>query len=198
MKKFDLAFKFKGGRNYVHGTDLFNQMSELAEQEKISLTGRIQMSIHRMMHENLTAYWIEENMIENPAAIFTFTDGDSREVIALRENGGAVEGRYAYDEESIVEQAEIIDQEIVHRNAAGLDYTNIEKVVALNKVHLQSLFLENAGKWIFSKLNVSEGFKNSSVESIKIELKKRIGLRLTKSYIYFDNHHVGEIYFSSI
>lgn len=198
MKKYDLSFQFKGGRNYVHGTDLFNQVNELAVQEDISLAGQVQMSIHRMIHENLTAHWIEGDMIENPAAVFVFTEGSNREVLALTENGNSVEERYAYDEDSIGLQAEITDQEIIHQHVAAIEYSNIEKVVALNKVHLQHLFQDNVGKWIFSKLSVSGDFKASTVKTIKIELKKRIGLRLTKSNIYFDNRHIGEIYFSSI
>ena len=198
MKQFDLSFRFKGGRDYVHGTDIFNEMMGLADRLGVSNTGQVQMAIHRMMREQLTAYWVEDEMIQEPAVVFTFGVGEDRQVFALKENGKPVSERYPYDEDSIVTDATISDEEILHSGISSIDFSNIEKVVALNKGHLQALFNENSGKWIFSKISVNGELMGKDPERIKLVLKKRIGLRLTKTNILFDDQPIGDIFFSVI
>ena len=182
----------------MHGTDIFNEMMGLADRLGVSNTGQVQMAIHRMMREQLTAYWVEDEMIQEPAVVFTFGVGEDRQVFALKENGKPVSERYPYDEDSIVTDATISDEEILHSGISSIDFSNIEKVVALNKGHLQALFNENSGKWIFSKISVNGELMRKDPERIKLVLKKRIGLRLTKTNILFDDQPIGDIFFSVI
>ena len=53
MEAFLLDFKFKGERNYIHGTDIYTKIIQhLSEGYK---PGNIDLSFHKVVKNNLTA-----------------------------------------------------------------------------------------------------------------------------------------------
>ena len=199
MKSFDLDFKFKGSRDYVHGTDIFNKLLTELRGLGHSLPDRIVFSMHKIMHSNLTAYLgSPDEMPADKAAFCMFETNGERSVIGLFENGKEVIGRYAYDEDAIVAGCDMTDSGLTLESARRHPYTNVEKVVALNKSYMTQRFPENDGKWVFSKLQVIGDFAIAEPEEIRLVLIGNIGVRMTRTEIRFDEKVVGEIYFSAL
>ncbi len=199
MKSFDLAFKFKGSRDYVHGTDIFNALLKKLVDFGYAVPDRISFSMHRMMRSNLTVCLGSPDEMPEDKAAFCMLEKDSeRVVLGLYENGRDVIGRYAYDEDAIVAGCVMTNSELTLKSAKRHPYTNIEKVVALNKSYMTQYFRENDGKWVFSKLQVAADFITIEPEIIRLTLISNIGVRMTRTQVRFDDKIVGEIYFSAL
>lgn len=199
MKDFLLNFKFKGDRNYVHGTDIYTHvLQHLSKEFTIS---NIDLSFHKVVKNNLIAELITLGSTSshkaNPASIFKFGDPTETYIIRLFETNSGVTENYEYDEEDVI-KASIFneDEKSILLNSPS-SYTNIEKVVALNKRLLQNL-LTDPGKWLFTKITVDKDLNRQQPEIITLKLVKNIGSKITKSLILFDGEEQGYIYFSKV
>ena len=63
-------------------------------------------------------------------------------------------------------------------------YTNIEKMVALNKALLNKLFFD-AGKWYFTRITINTDINAEAADTIKLQLHKQHWLKNNKDEIFF-------------
>lgn len=199
MNDFLLDFKFKGDRNYVHGTDIYSKLME-------HLSGNfelhdIDLSFHEVITSNLKAKFFNsaaKGLIDGtPASFFKFTSGNERYTIQLVETGELITGSYEYDEDKIGEGAIFYNEEKTIELNSLNGYTNVEQVVALNKSLLNKLFTD-AGKWYFTKIAIKKDINIERPGVIKIRLVNNIGSKITKSLIFFDGEEKGFIWFSKV
>ena len=193
MKKYIPGFCFKGNRNYVHGTDIFNKLIELFGNE---LNGKkIDLSFHGIAKTNL------DLIADKPAEElikFVFKYKDTTESCTWYgiENHKKIDCRYEYPEEKIYKLS-VIDkkaQRVSLENETG--FTFIENIVALNKYLLQNLYNNLNGKWYFTRLQMeSIPFRSSPVA---LELQANFNFKLTKSAIFYNKKNIGYIYFSLV
>jgi len=199
--KFDLSFKFKGNRKYVAGTDVYNKVVEKLLELSITGIRDIELSFHRFIHHNLSCNLSKSSMdiqFDESSAIFTFKSDGLKYFLALVETKDEVKGNYNFDEYQITGHSLILKKTVELNQATNICYSNIEKVVALNKHLLNNYFSENTGKWAFSKIQLVKEFKTLKPSRIRLMLEKNIGLKLTKSAIDFDGNKIGYIYFSAL
>lgn len=200
MENFDLQFKFKGGRRYVHGTDIYTTVVEKLKGGLDIVD--IDLSFHKIITSQLKGELLPADVksgnTESPAAIFKFKTARSETfIVRLFETGKAVTDEYPYDEDTIVDAA-VTDPEGKNIElSTPLPYRTIEKVVALNKGLLNKLFTDS-GKWYFTRITAFKDIETEQLSTIKITLEKNIGSKITKSLIEFDNRPVGYIYFSKV
>ena len=199
MEAFTLDFKFKGDRNYIHGTDIYIKITQYLS--KAYKPADIDLSFHKVVKNNLIAelYSINEadSTITNPVSVFKFNDNGNRYIIKLTETSGIVKERYEYDEDKLVESAIFKEDEKSITLHSSSYYTNIEKVVALNKALLNKLFFD-AGKWYFTRITINTDINAEAAETIKLQLINNIGSKITKTKIFFDEREKGYLYFSKV
>lgn len=198
----NLSFKYKGDRNYIHGTDIFNQAMSLIRGEFNDDAIDVDMSIYRIAKNCMYMHdFADEFNNQKPCVIFNIkSDTASRKTFFLYENEQQVTERYEYPEEQIIKKANYnTDDKTAFINNPG-NYTFIENVVALNKGLLQFLLTDKPpGKWYFTKIKLY-GLNQVLAKnySIKIQFKKNMQFKLTDSVIYLNDNIVGNIYFSLV
>ena len=184
-------FCFKGGRNYVHGTDIVKSFLDYHSKNDLK---DFDIKFNGVTFNNLDI--IEGNPVKDGKVnIRCKVDGESKNY-QLVENGQTIECRYEYDESSIVNHAdlELDKQAVTLKKSTG--FTLCENFVALNKYLLQSLFPDEPGKWYFTRLEQSRIVSND--ELISVKLIKNFNFRLTKSDIVINDEVIGSVYFTMV
>ena len=199
-----IKFCFKGERDYVHGTDIFNKVIELiiatSNSRKIQ---NIDMSIRKISNHNLI---IKDNIegnksFENLSEVVTFSAnyGEKKSRIALMESNEEITCRYPYDEESIIAAASFTSEKKEIKLVNFKNYTIIEKIVALNKGLLTRLYPSVRGKWYFTRLKIKEfSLLEQNPNDIKLLFRKSLQLKFVETEVYLDNIFAGNIYFSLV
>jgi hypothetical protein len=187
MEKF-LKFCFKGGRNYLHSTDVFNRLLKLFNGD----IENINFSFYRITNKNiLLKDFLDEKL--NLVFLFEFTQNGEKKHYFGFEAEKPIDCRYEYNEDSITEDA------FIQKNCAILErkssYSFIEHLVALTKFLHLNLFPKK-GKWYFARLQL-ERVPNNFIP-LKVCLNQNLGSKLTVSNIYIGETPIGKIYFSLV
>jgi len=183
-----LSFSFKGGRNYVRGTDMFNAVLAVVGDS----VKDIDFNIYRLTGNNI----ILTDDSSKPAPVFRFTYNDSevRKSLFGIETEEKVTCRYNYDENDIIKACELDLEKGEIQLSSDTGFSFIENLVAMNKYLLNNLFKPQSGMWLFVRLQLVEVPKNFETMSLKFE--GGLGMSLTKTSIRVSDKHMGYIYFS--
>ncbi len=200
MQTIPLSFSFKGKRNYVHGTDVYNNVvsnfEKRYEAEKITFL--------RLKFRNLASHQCVFHLAdkgEKPA----FPENIFAEVFIkvsvgsfmgyIEETDDPITARYAYDEDRIHSICEIKnDSQVIIPDK--INYTPIEVAVSMTKFLHHKLYPPGKSKWLFSQLELKRLFKSNDIGNYTIQLKHNLKNILTKSLIYNEHEEIGYIYFS--
>lgn len=199
MKTTNFYFKFKENRDYVHGTDLFNNSIKFLRLNNLSDINKIDMNFHSIIRNQTNEFlYKKENIPDKTDYAFSlkFSCDEQTYFLLLNENQEKVTERYRYPESDITDLSEINPELQQITLTKEIDYTNIEKIVALNKALLENLFSDVQGKWYFSRLKLDTIFHKDAYSIYQITLKRNLNFKLTKSEIKLDGENVGYIYFS--
>ena len=186
-----LSFCFKGNRGYVQGPDIVTAvLNQFSAKEIVDLDFKFNgiASTNLDLIEGCTAEHAKVN-------IRLTVDGEPKS-LQLIESGQAIECRYEFDEEQIVEccNLDMAAQSVELRNPTT--YTFYENFVAMNKHLLQNLYPEEKGKWYFTRLEQKYPIDDNAL--ITVRLIKNFNFRLTKSDILISNEVVGSVYFTMV
>lgn len=201
MKKIEFKFRFKGSRDYVHGTDMYNSLVRYLSNNGYSPIGTIDMAIHKIARTNLDGLIVEDSDDVSgyqQITSFVFEARGKRNKIILVENGEPVVERYPYPEETIIQLADIDKSSSSIALSRDIEFSNIEKVVALNKAIHESVYADVKGKWYFTRLQVESDIDTPKPKSIGLKILKNMNFQLTKSEVTFDDRRIGYIYFSLV
>lgn len=195
-----LDFKYKGNRNYIHGTDIYTQVLNIFK-EIYGDVNDIKLSFHKIAKTNLDIEIIRKGNkgfdYSEYAFIMELSNNSGEYLVVGRPSSETIKGRYPYDEEKIVETCILSNDEKWIHLKERLPYHNIEIIVAMNKALLIQL-LPEPGKWYFGKLHVHQDINKIDSENIKIQLIRNIGSKITKSLISINGQPLGEIYFTKL
>jgi len=194
-KKNSLKFCFKGNRTYVHGTDIFNKVTELLKND--IKDEKIDLSFHGIASTNLNLVPEKPKNEKLLKFAIKFIDkNENKNVLYGIENSKSIECKYEFEEEDIckLSNLDLQNQKVTLDNTSS--YSFVENSVALNKYLLKSLFPYANGKWYFTRFQLNE--IPESLYPLKLELKANFNFKLTKTEILIDNKSVGFIYFSLI
>lgn len=200
MKQARLTPCFKGERDYIHGTDVFDGLNLLiAEEFGFAGAQDLRFAVHRVIRSDLDVVLHSHGEAEagpEACATLTFSHQGSRWKLSAAETGAKVDCRYPYDESGIASacQFDAVAKSAVIR--APLKVTDIELWVSANKVLLQHLFPETQGKWWFVKAEIDGYTRSHAYREVELTLVHNFNLRLTKTSVLVDGVKRGFIYFS--
>ncbi|MGD9859923.1 MAG: hypothetical protein AB7S90_07700 [Marinobacterium sp.] len=186
-----LKFVFKGSRNYVQGTSLFNALVEAANQRGFA-EGKISMSFKHMIHN---AVCILEERAPTPAdavvAKITGFGGDSCALCINPTTETEEASRQDFDEDEACRSAVIGNNSIVQDNPHHAD--RIELLVSLcKKMHHECV--DSSKKWVFSRYDGQ--FPIPQMDKVELRITKQVGTRLTCSDVLVNGEKIADMYFS--
>ena len=191
-EKIDLDFCFKGSRKYVHGTDVFTEITERYNNVK-----NIDIAFHGITINNMTFSTERQEEKEVKVTFRCLHNNDKIKLFGV-ENDTNITCRYEYFEEKIVDNSAVnVSEESIKLNMPT-EYSFIEHIVAMNKALLEKLYSDANGKWYFTRLQLNENISMSNTSSLQLILKSNFQFKLTKSAIIVNDVEVGFIYFSLI
>ena len=186
-----LSFCFKGGRDYVHGTDIVAKLFAHFSQNSIT---DVDMKFNGITSTNLLL--IDGSEAENAKVnIRAKSDGEEK-LMQLVENDEPINCRYEYDEDQIINKTKIdLESKQIFLNEST-EFNACENFVAMNKHLLQKLYPDEKGKWYFTRLEQKIMIKNDAL--ITVKLIKNFNFRLTKSDIILNGKVIGSVYFTMV
>jgi len=201
MNTISANFKFKGDRNYIHGTDMYNHtLKQLVKAHEFNTSNRVRFSIHSIasrqcqliLGEPGESFSKPNNLIAD--LVIETPEGPIAAMVV--ETDQPVTERYPYDEAKIESLCEITDQQIEIKGNSG--YTPIEVAVAMNKQLHNHLLPHKDGKWFFTRIDLDRLLKKEHSENLTIVFKHNFNNRLTKSELLFRGESIGNIFFSLV
>lgn len=186
-----LKFGFKGNRNYVHGTSLFNALVQAAEERGLS-EGKINVSFKHMIHNPVCV--LEERSptsADSVVARISGKDGKSYQLCINEASETDVAERQEFDENEVCRGAVLGEKSIVQETPHHQD--RIELLVSLCKKMHQAC-IDDPKKWVFSRFDGQ--FPIPAPHKVELRITKKVGTRLTCSDVLVNNEKIGDMYFS--
>lgn len=179
-----IEFNFKGGRSYVHGSDVYNKCNKLLNASE----------------------WITDISFRNFSSrcgILTDTyDNSSDRLISsiktndrslfLIEDQDPVLSTVEFDEQELIKPAKLNDNKISMNYDAR--FSIIENIIALTKMLNYSIDPVVDGKWVFAQFKAGVAF-TECVNSIEIISSKRIACRFSENILVVDKAEIGKVNF---
>lgn len=196
VKTIPLELAYKGQRDYLHGTDIYDGgMEALRRVAPDFAHGRLRMVIHEFARRQCDLVYAT-----GPAPCPRPDDARTELWLSggvsawLKETDRPVTRRRPYPEHEIVAGSSIGGQTI----EAGpvQSFSPIESLVALTKeLHLALRGREK--RWVFTRLELERPLERADVQGMQVELLRTLGDRLTKCAVRSMNQPLGHIFFSA-
>ena len=199
MKIKQIEFSYKGSRDYINGTDMFNTMMGQLTSPTIT---NIRFTIHDFIRTTMCQLYsttTKESLkkIENIAANCQLDIDGITHWMALSHSPTEhhTGERHPYDEDRILSLCSMTEDGITLNDKIS-PHSFIETIVAMNKHMHQQLFPEISGKWIFTRIDLPV-FCDANI-GLSLRLRHNMNYKLTKSDIEVGGKKVGDIFFSLV
>lgn len=191
MKK-ESQFVFKGNRNYIQGTSLFNAIVNNVVDQGIE-KGSLDVSFRKMVHSPVCV--IENRGFQSEDAVTAHVSNgeDDKAFSLVLYEADSVEApvRVEFDEEAVCQGALVDGNSITLADPKHKDL--IELVVSLcKKLHLE--VVADSKKWVFSRYLGQ--FPIPEAKKVEIRIVKQVGVKLTKSDVLVNDEKIADLFFS--
>ena len=190
-----LTLAWKGSRTYLHGSDLFNALAEIAEFVSGDQSAFVSQLIFKRFARTALAVTTDEpatNVQTIGKARLAFAKLGTGTNLWIIETGDEVTTRRPFDEDDLVATA------VVDENAITLSkrshYSPIEEIIALTKKLNYALSPEVSGRWVFGQIDLSCRL-DTDHQITRIERKNIVGNRFSLNEIRLNEKPVGTIRF---
>jgi len=194
-----VPFRFKGGRSYVRGTDIYDSMLEMVLDYFGEYPDSVKGSFHGLLENNgiFRIYESGEPLgDERLFALFSILMKENMYQLVLLDAGTPISLSYEYDEQKVLENVVLKDETITMQFKST--YTYIEQIVSMTKKLHLTIYPATKGKWLFTKILVDKAVDPAlyprKVLSVKAE--RNFQNKLTQCSIKLNDHPIGFIFFS--
>lgn len=194
-----LDIAYKGSRNYVHGTSVYDQisgfiMSKLPEHA----TGTFRMVIHGFATKKCEFHYACDSKVAKKPERACMEISTSTGMHGwLVETSGDIIDRVPFNEDAICAECSILDGYSVSMSS-NLPFQPIEILVAMTKHFHISEYQEDNGKWVFVRLELKRLLRAEDASKMSVRIDQNIGAKLTRSLVLSDGEQIGEIFFSKV
>lgn len=202
MNDSNLKLVFKGERNYVQGTTMFDETVRLLSDAGYEPLNAIQFLIHKMISTNLKLVvepYREAAPAGEDAAVMRFAADKQSMQACVKLQDGMPETRMPYDESAVLNHCEI---DAATRSIRLLNdrsgFSQIEVLVSMNKaLHLAVLDKPADTSWVFCRWDSPAWPLSADLNGVTVTLKQTLGTRLTRADVELAGQMLGQIYFSA-
>lgn len=185
----------RGSRDYVHSTDLYEEIIAAVATAGLSFEAPIDLRI-RAKITNRPRYEIVPVgvAVGDAAAICTFTSGGQEYMAVVTETNEAVTARKHYDESPAVQFSTVRARGALLHGETGLK--PIEAVTAL-AVHLHKTALPppSGQRWMLGQLSIRRALADTETRHLALEIERMIGHTTTRTRITAIDGSIGTMLF---
>lgn len=202
MNDCKLKLAFKGERNYVQGTTIFDETIRLLSAAGHSQLNNLEFLIHKITSANLRLV-IETHHDTAPAfddiAVMKFVANGQPMHACIRPDAGVPDVRVPYDESAVVDRCEIdAATRSIRLVLDDSGFSQIEVLVSMNKaLHLAVLEKPEGTSWVFCRWDSPCWLLPADLSGVTVTLKQTLGTRLTRADVELRGQVLGQIYFSA-
>ena len=190
--KNNVQFVFKGNRDYIQGTSLFNAIVNNIIDQGIE-KGVLDISFRKMVHRPVCV--IEDRGYQPEDAVTAqvrdHEENESLSLVLYEIDSVEDSERVEFDEEAVCQGASIDGRSITLVNPKHKDL--IELVVSMCK-RLHQEVVTDTKKWVFSRY--LGRFPIPDARKIEIKIVKQVGIKLTKSDVLVNDEKIADLFFS--
>lgn len=185
-----LDFKFKGDREYIHGTDFYSHIVSGLSSFKLGYLSKLQF---KKFTDKQCSLILGANANNSDVIAEGLWKSGSRSInfYIIEKNEPVIE-RYFFDEDGLVSSAKFLKDSI--SNSFNSKFSLIENIVALTKNLHCKLFPSQKGRWVFAQISLRQALPNQCKE-IYIYNTHHLANKFTKNKIHLDGDEIGEIRF---
>ena len=186
-----LKLRYKGSRDYLHGSDIYNAIVDSLGNEFSGHLARLVFK--RVVRNQIRIAMNEQVSMEEVVGRGTWRTSIGEQIqFRLLESALPVTETYKFDEDAITSRA-LIDGEII-RGVRSNSYTLIENIVALTKCLNYSLVPDVRGKWLFGQIDL-EAALPYEWNNLTITRTNLAGNAFSRNSITISGREFGEIRF---
>lgn len=187
---------FRGARDYVHSTDLYEEILRGAASRGLTVEGPIDLRIRARITR--TPLYTFSSGTESPdkhaPATCTFRCQDMLWVVSVTETSAPVAPCKPYDESPASRCSRIDGMAIRLTSPTGL--TPIECLTALGVALHRSAFPQPSGKrWLLGQLTLSRPLVDRDSARMEIAIVKTAGGGITRSTVTAEDGEIGAMVF---
>lgn len=198
--RMPLDLCFKGSREYVHGTDMYDAIAGFATSKLHGEISALQLGIHRFFSHAPDLVWFGAGQVpernKSVVANFSMKSGGATHRGWLEDTTRPVACRRPYDEDRIGNMCRFDESRIILEGTS--EFRPIETIVAMTKQLHNRLYRGQAGRWIFTKLELRRPLVSADASFPSVSLLENLHNRLTKSEIGTTEGPIGHVYFSLV
>jgi hypothetical protein len=193
-KRLDLPLK--GGRDYLHGTDMFQHVRAVLMRPSDAPLLNFEIAFHRLATRPLELEVGGKIIPKNAATTGSYHGEAGKVLFCLLETDGVITCHRPHPEEDIINCAQFSEKTATATLQEDMTFTDIEIWVAMIKELHMRLFPDVTGKWLFARAKMSEYSPHHTSTSYGVAFASRFGHKLTRSEITLDGRKVGDIFFA--
>ena len=186
-----LKLRYKGSRDYLHGSDIYNAIVDSLGNE---LSGHLaRLVFKRVVRNQIRIAMNEQVSMEGAVGRGTWRNSNGEQIpFWLLESGLPVTESYKFDEDAITSRA-LVDGKII-RGVRSNCYTVIENIVALTKCLNCSLVPDVRGKWMFGQIDLEAALPDEW-NNLTITRTHLVGNAFSRNNITINDREFGQIRF---
>lgn len=186
---------FRGSRDYVHSTDIYEEIVAGAALANLGFEGPVDLRIRaKIMCRPRYVYFPAGDPVAEAAVTCAFRSGGMAYVAAVTETANPVVARKDYDESSVTRISKIDGRIARLDDETGL--RPIEAVTAL-AVHLHKTALPpTAGqRWMLGQLSIRRPLAETETRWLVLHIDKLVGATMTRTRVDAQNGPLGTMIF---
>lgn len=192
---FEPEARLRGSRDYVHSTDLYEEIAAGAAQAGLHFSGPLDFRIRaRITHRPRYLYQPADHPVPANAATCTFMNGSEAWMAVVTETDQFVVERKPYDEGPAARFSVV---EALKATLAGpTQMRPIEALTAL-AVHLHKTALPppSGQRWMLGQLTTSRALEPQDADMLTLMIDKQIGKTTTRTRITTHDGVIGTMIF---
>lgn len=179
-------FQFKGNRNYLHVTDIYNSLIKKKKLKNIKISFKKMIKNQpKIIKSN------QRNYVKSANCLVEYVSDKKIQRVVLKDTKKKIVSRYSYDEKLLYPYFKI--KKTTASCNLSTELTSFEVLVALNKFF--NISNVNSIRWYFSRLNIVTQFDEKLLKKFSIKLKRNILNKFTTVIISQNKKKIGEMDF---
>ncbi|MGY3488960.1 hypothetical protein ACVW1C_006843 [Bradyrhizobium sp. USDA 4011] len=191
---FEPAAAFRGSRDYVHSTDIYEEILAGAQYHGITLDCGLDLRILRKISCRPVYYFVGNGDVDAADAAAIAVLPGSPWQVKIIETTEPVLTRKSYDEQKIFNASRIAGNRISLEEPVGMRPVEIATALSVN-FHRSGFPPDSGTRWLLARLELSRLFRDEDSAGLAIELERRVGKKMTRSRIVSADGVIGALTF---
>jgi hypothetical protein len=185
MNLYEFTIPFKGAREYVHGTDIISCLESVFQKN----VKKFRIDFTDVIKTNFIKIVKAQNNIDKKVKLkFSINEED---YYIIEESKNEIVHNKRYDEHLATKGYVLSDKTI--KTNKKIFFTEIETIVALNKILLDSIFFSKDFWFVNFEINVFP----ISFREVELKYSNSLFKKFHETKIYIDNNFAGHLRFQN-